>query len=528
MHNARQLHRLARQCLPLAAASRPRRSGVEIYPGFAAAELLEEDGRIVGIATGDMGIGKDGKPTDNFQRGMELRARYTLFAEGCRGSLSKQLMPQLRPARRPRSADLRDRHQGTVGDPRRQPQARPGRAHHRLAARRRHLWRLVPLSFRRQPDLLRLRHRPGLPQSVAVAVRRDAALQDPPRGAQALRGRPAHQLRRARAERGRPAIDPAPDISRRRADRRRGGLRQRAEDQGHAHLDEVRHAGGRSGGGGARQPAAPPISRRYEARLRESWVWQELSLVSNVRPSFAKFGLWGGLAYSALDTYVLRGKAPWTFHHPHPRQRNVAGGRRRRRASTIPGPDGVLTFDRLSSVFISNTNHEENQPPHLHLPIRRRRSTVNWERYRSPEARYCPAGVYEIVGAEEGEPAAADQRAELRALQDLRHQGPDAEHRLGDAGRRRRPQLSRRHVTPPRASARRSNVAPSSHVQIRMTSHEQHEVACADAAYSAALAARSFSRSPCCRPALRPIPSRRRAPRPVPARRAHPACSATS
>ena len=292
--------------------------GVEIYPGFAAAELLEEDGRIVGIATGDMGIGKDGKPTDNFQRGMELRARYTLFAEGCRGSLSKQLIRRfnLRDGHDPQTYAIGIKELWEI------PAAnhKPGLVEHthRLAARRRHLWRLVPVSFRRQPDLLRLRHRPGLPQSVAVAVRRDAALQDPSGGAQAFRGRPAHQLRRARAERGRAAVDPAADLPRRRADRRRGGVRQRAEDQGHAHLDEVRHAGGRGGGRGAcrrRRRRADRLSRRSCA---QSWVWQELSLVRNIRPAFAKFGLWGGLAYSALDTYVLRGKAPWTFHHPHP------------------------------------------------------------------------------------------------------------------------------------------------------------------------------------------------------------------
>ena len=90
--------------------------GVEIYPGFAAAELLEEDGRVAGVATGDMGIGKDGEPTDNFQRGMELRARYTLFAEGCRGSLSKQLIERFNLRDGHRSADLWHRHQGTVGN----------------------------------------------------------------------------------------------------------------------------------------------------------------------------------------------------------------------------------------------------------------------------------------------------------------------------------------------------------------------------------------------------------------------------
>ena len=169
--------------------NRPRRSGSRSIPGFAAAELLEEDGRIVGIATGDMGIGKDGDPTDNFQRGMELRARYTLFAEGCRGSLSKQLIRRFHLRDDACSADLRDRHQGAVGDSRRQSPAGTGRAHHRLAARQRHLWRLVPVPFRQQSDFVWLRHRARLPQPVAVAVRRDAALQDASGGAQAFRGR---------------------------------------------------------------------------------------------------------------------------------------------------------------------------------------------------------------------------------------------------------------------------------------------------------------------------------------------------
>ena len=121
-------------------------------------------------------------------------------------------------------------------------------------------------------------------------------------------------------------------------------------------------------------------------------------------PAFAKFGMWGGLVYSALDTYLLRGKAPVDVAPSARRQRDAAAKPTPRRASPIRSPDGVLTFDRLSSVFISNTNHEENQPPHLHLLDPAKAIAVNWERYRSPEARYCPAGVYEIVGAEEGEP----------------------------------------------------------------------------------------------------------------------------
>ncbi len=107
-----------------------------------------------------------------------------------------------------------------------------------------------------------------------------------------------------------------------------------------------------------------------------------------------------------------------------------------------PKPDGKLTFDRLSSVFISNTNHEENQPAHLTLKDPTVPVNVNLATYAGPEARYCPAGVYEFVEDRRRQRAPADQRAELRALQDLRHQGPDAEHRLGHAGRRRRAELS--------------------------------------------------------------------------------------
>ena len=141
----------------------------------------------------------------------------------------------------------------------------------------------------------------------------------------------------------------------------------------------------------------------YPEKLRASWVWDELASVRNIRPSFARFGLYGGLTYSALDTYLLRGRAPWTLHHPHRDNETLLDAQAAPRID-YPRPDGVLTFDRLSSVFISNTNHEENQPGHLHLADPKIAITLNWQRYRSPEARYCPAGVYEIVGADEGNP----------------------------------------------------------------------------------------------------------------------------
>jgi electron-transferring-flavoprotein dehydrogenase len=144
--------------------------------------------------------------------------------------------------------------------------------------------------------------------------------------------------------------------------------------------------------------AKPAVLEAYPEALRKSWVWTELEQVRNIRPAFAKFGFWGALGYSALDTYVLRGRAPWTMKHhaDHETLKPAAQSKK----IVYPKPDGVLTFDRLSSVFLSNTNHEEDQPAHLVLKDPSRWKGVNWDLYRSPESRYCPAAVYEAVGPE--------------------------------------------------------------------------------------------------------------------------------
>jgi electron-transferring-flavoprotein dehydrogenase len=142
--------------------------------------------------------------------------------------------------------------------------------------------------------------------------------------------------------------------------------------------------------------------------MARSWVWDELRRVRNIRPSF-RWGLWGGLAYSALDTYLLRGNAPWTMHnHADYKQLDKAADAQ---PIAYPKPDGRVTFDRLSSVFISNTNHEENQPPHLQLKDPALAISVNYALYDSPEQRYCPAGVYEIVDA----PDSGGKRLQINA-----------------------------------------------------------------------------------------------------------------
>jgi electron-transferring-flavoprotein dehydrogenase len=139
----------------------------------------------------------------------------------------------------------------------------------------------------------------------------------------------------------------------------------------------------------------------YPARLRASWLWDELYRVRNIRPSFHK-GLFAGIAYSALDTYLFRGKAPWTFHHKPDHGQLLPAAEAPKIA--YPKPDGVVSFDKTSSVYLSNTNHEENQPAHLTLrdasvPIR-----INLAVYDAPEQRYCPAGVYEIVRGSDSQP----------------------------------------------------------------------------------------------------------------------------
>ena len=377
-------------------------AGVEIYPGFAAAEVLEEDGRVVGVATGDMGIGKSGEPTGNFQRGMELRARYTLFAEGCRGSLSKRLIERyrLRDGYDPQTYAIGIKELWEIPA----EHHKPGLVEHTVG------WPLdrntyggsflyhfgnnlisygfvIGLDYRNPwlspfDEMQRFKTHPEVRKHFEG-------------------GRRISYGARALNEGGLQSI---PRLS------FPGGLLI-GDSAGFVNVPKIKgtHTSMKSGMLAAEAVAEalagdhPAEILSYADKLRASWVWEELSAVRNVRPSFAKFGLWGGLAYSAIDTYLFRGKAPWTMHHTHPDNTTLLPASDAQRI-TYPKPDGVLTFDRLSSVFISNTNHEEDQPAHLKLRDPDLAIAVNWNEYRSPETRYCPAGVYEIVGADEGHP----------------------------------------------------------------------------------------------------------------------------
>ncbi|MBL8482858.1 MAG: electron transfer flavoprotein-ubiquinone oxidoreductase, partial [Rhodocyclaceae bacterium] len=146
----------------------------------------------------------------------------------------------------------------------------------------------------------------------------------------------------------------------------------------------------------AREQAGVEV-KDYAERLKQTWVWDELYRVRNIRPAF-RHGLWAGIAYGAIDTYLFRGKAPWTFKHHADHE--TLGNKDSYARIDYPKPDGKLTFDRLASVFLSNTNHEEDQPCHLRLRDPAKPVQVNLALYGAPETRYCPAGVYEIVGEE--------------------------------------------------------------------------------------------------------------------------------
>jgi electron-transferring-flavoprotein dehydrogenase len=376
--------------------------GVEIYPGFAAAELLEEDGRIVGVATGDMGVEKGGEHGPNYQPGMELRATYTLFGEGCRGSLTKKLAERfnLRDGRDPPTYALGIKELWEVPA----EVHRPGLIEHTVG------WPLDPGTYGGSW----LYHWGDRMVSYGFVVGLDYKNPwlSPFDEMQRFKTHPAV---RKHFEGGRRISYGARALS-------EGGLQSMpkltfpggaliGDTAGFLNVPKIKgtHTAMKSGMLAAEAVAEalagnrPPEPESFTAKLKASWVWEELSAARNIRPAFAKFGLYKGIAYSALDTFVFKGRAPWTFHHPHADNETLTDANKAEPIA-YPKPDGKLTFDKLSSVFISNTNHEENQPVHLRLRDPAKWRGVNWDEYRSPESRYCPAGVYEAVGVEEGEP----------------------------------------------------------------------------------------------------------------------------
>ncbi len=365
--------------------------GVEIYPGFAAAEVLyDEAGRVRGVATGDMGIGKDGRPTDRYQPGVELVAKETLFAEGCRGSLTKTLVERfrLRDGVDPQTYAIGIKELWEVAP----EQRRPGLVIHTIG------W---PLDTGTYGGSF-LYHLEGGQVAVGFVIGLDYRnpYLNPFEEFQRFKTHPAIRpffVGGRRIAYGARALNEGGFQSIPRLDFPGGALIGCAA--GYVNVPKIKgnHTAMKSG-----MVAAETVLRRLAGdqaasvrqALEQSWVWDELYRVRNIRPSF-RWGLYAGLAYSAFDTYILRGAAPWTFHnHADHTQLMPASAARR---IEYPRPDGKVSFDRLSSVFISNTNHEEDQPAHLRLRDPAKAIEVNYRLYDLPEQRYCPAGVYEIV-----------------------------------------------------------------------------------------------------------------------------------
>ena len=375
--------------------------GVEIYPGFAAAEVLFDDaGSVRGIATGDMGVTREGEHGPNYAQGIELHARQTVFSEGCRGSLTKGLMARygLREGADPQTYGLGIKELWEI-DP---AVHQPGLTVHTVG------W---PLSsdtyggsflYHLEDNLVSVGFVVGLDYSnphLSPYEEFQRFKTHPEIRKYFEGGRRISYGARALSEGG---FQSLPKLT------FPGGLLV-GDTAGFLNVPKIKgtHMSMKSGIEAAEAlfayladeaPASPEVTA-YPERLKASWLWDELYTVRNVRPSF-RWGLWGGMAYSAIDTFVLRGRAPWTL-------KNHADHTQLRKASecppiVYPKPDGKISFDRLSSVFISATNHEEEQPCHLRLKNAEVPIKTNLALYDAPEQRYCPAGVYEIVQEAEG------------------------------------------------------------------------------------------------------------------------------
>jgi len=382
--------------------------GVEIFPGFAAAEILyDQAGAVRGVATGDMGIGKDGQPTDNFEPGVELIGRQTIFAEGCRGSLSKQLMETfgLRDGVQPQTYGIGikelwevkpERHnQGstlhTIGWPLK-PDTYGGSFLYHIADNQVAVGFVIGLDYKNPhlnpfEEFQRFKNHPGIRPIFAGGKRISY-------GARAISEGGIQSIPKLTFPGGLLVGDTAgflnvPKIKGTHTAMKSAMVAAEVVLQLLAVEYDEEYPG----------PALEAIA--YPEELRNSWLWSELHRVRNIRPAFQK-GLWAGLANGALESYILRGKSPWTLgHHKDHEQTGKMNDYAR---IDYPKPDNEVSFDLLSSVFLSGTNHEENQPAHLKLIDESIPIELNLAQYDAPEQRYCPAGVYEIIELD-GKPA---------------------------------------------------------------------------------------------------------------------------
>jgi len=382
--------------------------GVEIYPGFSAAEVLyDEGGAVAGIATSDVGIGKDGKRKEGFQRGMELRAKQTLFAEGVRGSLSELVMKkyELRKDCDPQSYGLGIKETWEI-----QPEKfKAGLTMHTIGfPADTQTWEGSFMYHMTEPNIVQV--------GLVVSLDYQNPYLSPYQEFQKFKTHPkiAHFL-----EGGKVLGYGARCIN-------EGGLQSIPKltfpggalvgcSAGFLNVAKIKgtHTAMKSG-----MLAADAIFDKfdkgvelqgaevadYEGSLKNSWVYEELYKVRNIQPSFRFGGMIPFLLYSAFDTYILRGKAPWTFGHD---ELDWQTTKKLSESTPIeyPKPDGVLTFDLLTNLQRSGTFHNEDQPSHLKIkPELEDAALEGYKKYGGVEGRFCPAKVYEWLEDSEGKP----------------------------------------------------------------------------------------------------------------------------
>ncbi|CAN5224671.1 electron transfer flavoprotein-ubiquinone oxidoreductase [soil metagenome] len=375
--------------------------GVEIFPGFAASEILyDENGAVKGVATGNMGVNREGEPTAAFQLGMELHAKYTLFAEGSRGQLGKQLIEKfaLSKGKDPQSYSIGIKEIWEISP----AMHKPGLVIHSAG------WPLENDTYGGS-FLYHLEN-----NQVAVGYVIGLSYHNPYLS-------PYEEFQRYKTH---PEIRKYFEGGKRLAYGARaltaGGLQSLPKltfpggaligcDAGFLNMSRIKgsHAAIKTGMQAASAAFDALAANRqqdelvaYTQEFERSWLHEELHKARNVKPWLGK-GLYLGSLMVGIDQIVFRGKAPWTLHHTHADHECLKPAAECK-PITYPKPDGKLTFDRLSSVFISNTNHAEDQPVHLTLKDPSVPVNINLAKYAGPEARYCPAGVYEFVKTNEG------------------------------------------------------------------------------------------------------------------------------
>ncbi len=379
--------------------------GVEIYPGFAAQEVLfNEDGSVKGIATGDMGVDREGHPRDSYQPGMELHAKYTLFAEGVRGHLGKSLIKhfKLDEGKDPQHYGIGIKELWDI-DPAKHKQ---GTVIHGLG------W---PLSESGSTGGAFLYHLEN--NQIVVGLITDLNYSNP-------HVSPFEEFQRFKTH---PSVkhffDGAKRVSYGARAVEKGGLnslpRQTfpggmliGSDAGTLNPIKIKgsHTAMKSGMIAAEtvfealrsgNEGYSDLSASYEPAFKASWLYEELFSTRNFVGAMHKFGTFMGAGYLWVEQNIFQGRVPFTFRDQVPDYACLQPADQCKQIE-YPKPDGKVTFDRLSSVFLSNTNHEEEQPCHLRLLDAEVPIKVNLPKWDEPAQRYCPAGVYEVVQNDDG------------------------------------------------------------------------------------------------------------------------------